>query len=125
MDMDFTSDVDGLDHLFELQASCPSANGQSTSKMRARNEVCPPNNQPSSIDGSLDNVLGIFGSPSNREDELQQAADAASAKTKTGSICVYPTYPVHLCCGIAGVVSNVELVEPEIYETMEDCRPGT
>lgn len=129
--MDLTSGLDGLNSPVELQAACPTENGQPASKVRARDEVCAPNNQPSSVDASLDNVLGIFGTPHEWEQILRAAAAAAASKTKTGSVCIYPKYPVHLCCKYEGDESNMERVEPvmiyrdEIYETMEDCEPGT
>ena len=129
--MDFTFGMDGINPTVDLLAACPAENGLSTSKLRARDRVCLPNNQPSSVDGSIDDVLGIFGSPLERKEMLRDAAAArAATKTKTGSPCVYPKYPIHLCCADEGVESNMELVEPNrifggrFFETMEDCEPG-
>lgn len=126
-----SSGVDELDSFDELRASCPSENRQAPSKVRARDAgVCAPNNQPSPIDGFIDNVLGIFGDPSDREEELQGAADAAATKSNTASPCFNPKHPVHLCCAFEGEESNTVLFRPfldfrrEIFETMEDCQPG-
>lgn len=140
---DFTSGLGNLeDASSDFLASCPSStNGQSESKLRARDGVCAQNGQPSSIDGFIDNTLGIFGSPSDGEEQLQRAAAAASAKN-TDPACNYVDneYPFHLCCATKGKKSKMVLptkpntgwfgsimfnLRRDIYETMEDCQLGT
>lgn len=137
--MDFTSNLD--DYLqsspFEsLLASCFPTNEQPASKVRSRDQVCTPSdNQPllPSIDGFIDNALGIFGDPSAREEQLQEAATATAGFTKINSapVCSDPEHPVHLCCEYEGretdmVLRNAPLEAYDmIFETMENCGPGT
>ena len=142
-DFTISSGLDDLgDSSLDLLASCQSTNGQSASKLRARdNTICTPNGQASSTDGFIDNTLGIFGSPSDREEKLQGAA-AASTTKNTNPACNYfdNEYPWHLCCAAKGKKSNDVLPKKPnmgiigsisfylrrgIFETMEDCELGT
>lgn len=144
-DFTISSGLDDLeDSSLDLLASCPSTNGQSASKLRARdNRICAQNGQASSTDGFIDNTLGIFGSPSDREEELQGTAAAAASTTKnTNPACNYfdNEYPFHLCCAAKGQKSNTVLpkkpntgifgsigfyLRRDLFETMEDCELGT
>lgn len=130
----------------DFLASCPSTNGPPASKkVRARDgETCAPNGQASlSIDSFPDSVLGIFGSPSDREQKLQGAAAAAAGVTKNnGPPCDYfdVEHPFHLCCASEGMPSNTLLpkrpntgwlghigafLRQDVYINMEDCQSGT
>ena len=126
---DFYTGMDGSLNSFELlEASCPSKDDQPSKRSHMqRDKVCAPNDQPS-IDG-LTNTLGIFGDPSQREEELQRAA-ASSTKVDTASICEPPFFD-HLCCQLQGTLINMPSMaipstfSGEMYDTMQNCHPGT
>ena len=79
----------------ETSTSCPSQedDGQPLSKLRARQEVCKPNGQPSdSISDFINNPLGIFKKYDGKEEETQ------AIEENSAQVCsLY--YPRHLCCG--------------------------
>lgn len=111
---------------FELEASCPSTSEQQTSKNKLRtrrDEVCAPQDQPS-LDGLID-MLGIFGDPAQREEELERAAAASSEKIDDQYPCI-PTLPNHLCCEGQGehLATAVFLTRRAVYLTMFNCEPG-
>ena len=135
--LDLTTDLtSGLDNLegppFEILASCPSTNERPASKVRSRDQFCSSNeNQPSSIDGFIDNALGIFGDPAAREEQLQGAAAASPTKINGAPVCIDPQHPNHLCCEYEGDETDMVLRSPPlnaydmIYATMDNCQPGT
>lgn len=115
---DVSSSVDGTD-TFELEASCLSSDGQLPTNLQPRDGACAHSDQPS-LDDFINNALGIFGDPSDREEGL------ASTKTHSGIDC-YPDFPVHLCCESEGqYIGEVAALNSfDVFDTMNNCEPGT
>ena len=120
---DFFTDSSSMDPLdsFELQASCPSNDAQPPAKLRRRDGVCAPHDQPST-DGLI-NTLGVFGDPAQREEMLQEAASSEKVNLDP---CPEGR-PFHLCCESTGnwLTAATYGIRRDIYNTMNNCEPGT
>ena len=116
-----SSIADDLDS-FDLEASCSPRDGQPPAKLPGRGGFCGSNDQPS-LDGLI-KTLGIFGNPSEKQEDLEGAA--SSTKITVGSPCP-PNFPVHLCCEDEGeYIGELTLLIPlDVYLTMTNCEPGT
>lgn len=123
---DLFADSSGIDALdsFEIADFCSSNDGQPPARLRGRDEVCLPNNQPNSqpsLDGFI-NTLGIFGDPAQVERKLSTADEDWDEQ----SPCP-PEYPFHLCCeseGLRFFAPRYGAIQRSFYRTMENCEPG-
>lgn len=137
--LDGTTDsasVDDFDaNYFDLAEASPSCHsetdgGQSFSKIRTRDEICQPNNQPSSdISDFVNNAVGIFRNPFDEKgDETQRML---STTEQPDQFCER-RFPNRLCCETQGELGTTDpvtyppgLSPPVTYKTFDKCQTRT
>lgn len=117
---------------FDLAETSPACHseadgGQSLSKLRARERICPTNGQPSGdLSDFIDNALGIFGNPFDSKGDQTQGV---LSTTKERDIFCQRRFPNRLCCEEQGELSTSSPVDyppglspPTTYQSFDRCQ---